>query len=117
MARKNQQPQVNPAVQAQIDRAAAEQSEAERIYREGVVTLRDAIAPSSIQIESNYLRIGSRLAQTMFVFGYPRTLFTGWLSPIINLDEVIDISINIVPVESKVVMDNLKKKSGQLEAS
>lgn len=117
MARKNQQPQVDPAVQAQIDRAAAEQSEAERIYREGVVTLRDAIAPSSIQIESNYLRIGSRLAQTMFVFGYPRTLFTGWLSPIINLDEVIDISINIVPVESKVVMDNLKKKSGQLEAS
>ncbi len=116
MARQKQ-PQIDPAIQAQIDRAAAEQADAERIYREGIVTLRDAIAPSSIQIESNYLRIGSRLAQTLFVFGYPRTLFTGWLSPIINLDEVIDISINIVPVESKVVMDNLKKKVGQLEAS
>ncbi len=116
MARKGQ-PQIDPAVQAQIDQAAANQAEAERVYREGVVTLRDVIAPSSIQIESNYLRVGSRYAQTLFVFGYPRTLFTGWLSPIINLDEVIDISLNIVPVESKVVMDNLKKKVGQLEAS
>jgi type IV secretory pathway VirB4 component len=51
------------------------------------------------------------------VFGYPRTLFTGWLSPIINLDEVIDISLNIMPVESRVVLENLKKKVGQLEAS
>ena len=114
MARK---PKVDPAQQAAVDMAAAQQQEAERAYREGVLTLRDIIAPSSFTIENNYLIIGTRYVRTLFVYGYPRTLFTGWLSPIINLDEVIDISLNIMPVESRVVLENLKKKVGQLEAS
>lgn len=106
----------DPRTQAQIDAQAAKQAEAARIYREGVVSLRDLIAPPSFEIESNYIKVGRRFARTIFVFGYPRTLFTGWLSPIINLDEVIDIGINVYPVESRAVMDNLKKKVGQLEA-
>lgn len=114
MAKK---PKIDKAQQAAIDQAAALKSEAERAYREGVLTLRDIIAPSSFTIENNYLIIGTRYVRTLFVYGYPRTLFTGWLSPIINLDEVIDISLNIMPVESRVVLENLKKKVGQLEAS
>ncbi len=93
------------------------QQQAQQIYRQGVVTLRDVIAPSSIQIEANYIRIGSRFARTLFVYAYPRSLFTGWLSPLINMDEIIDISLAIEPVESRVVLDNLKKKVGQLEAN
>lgn len=90
--------------------------EAENTYKQGVTTLRDVIAPSSFEIQSNYVKIGRRYARTYFVYGYPRTIFTGWLSPIINLDEVADISINIEPVESQVVLDNLKKRVTQLEA-
>ncbi|MCC7543587.1 ATP-binding protein [bacterium] len=105
------------AKKQQIDPQALEQQEADRVYREGVLSLRDIIAPSSFTIENNYLIIGTRYVRTLFVYGYPRTLFTGWLSPIINLDEVIDISINIMPVESRVILENLKKKVGQLEAS
>ena len=108
---------IDPKVQAEIDRRAAMQAEAEKVYREGVVSLRDIIAPSSIEIVNDHIKIGKRLARTLFVFGYPRTLYTGWLSPLINIDEVIDISLNVIPVESKVVLDNLKKKVGQLEAS
>lgn len=107
------QPKLTPEQQA----FAAQQASAEQIYRQGVVTLRDVVAPSSIQIEANFIRIGSRYAKTLFIYGYPRSLFTGWLSPIINMDEVIDISLNIEPVESRVVLDNLKKKVGQLEAN
>lgn len=110
-------PKVDPKVQAEIDRRAAMQAEADKVYREGVVSLRDIIAPSSIEIVNDHIKIGKRLARTLFVFGYPRTLYTGWLSPLINIDEVIDISLNIIPVESKIVLDNLKKKVGQLEAS
>lgn len=110
-------PKVDPKVQAEINRRLAIQGQADKIYREGVVSLRDIIAPASFEIESNYLKIGKRFARTLFVFGYPRTLFTGWLSPLINIDEVIDISLNIIPVESKVVLDNLRKKVGQLEAN
>lgn len=106
-------PKLTPQQQA----AQSAQSQAEQIYRQGVVTLRDIIAPSSIQVEASYIRIGSRFARTLFVYAYPRSLFTGWLSPIINMDEVIDVSLNIEPVESRIVLDNLKKKVGQLEAN
>ena len=101
--------QNDPQVQAQLQQ--------EQTYREGVTTLRDIIAPSSFEVQSNYVKIGRRYARTYFVYAYPRTLFTGWLSPMINLDEIIDISINIEPVESQVVLNNLRKKVGQLEAS
>jgi conjugal transfer ATP-binding protein TraC len=95
---------------------AAEQHEAELIYRQGIVTMRDLIAPPSIEIESGYIRIGRRFIKTVFVYGYPRQIFTGWLSPIINLDEIVDISLTIYPVESQVVLQNLRRKVGQLEA-
>jgi len=94
-----------------------DQQEAELIYRQGIVTLRDLIAPPSFEVESGYVRIGKRWARTIYVYGYPRQIFTGWLSPIINLDEVIDISIYIYPVESRVVLENLRRKVGQLEAT
>lgn len=91
--------------------------EAELIYRQGIVTMRDLIAPPSLEVESSYLRLGKRFCKTIYVYGYPRQVFTGWISPIINLDEVIDISLFIYPVESQVVLTNLRKKVGQLEAS
>lgn len=110
-------PKVDPKVQAELDRQAAIQAQAEKVYREGIVTLRDIVAPSSIEIESNYIKIGKRFARTLFVYGYPRSLFTGWLSGLINIDEVLDIALHIEPVESKVVLENLKKKVTQMEAS
>ncbi len=115
MAIFNKKPTNDPIALAAQQRAQEEQ-EAATIYRQGVVTMRDLIAPPSLEIESGYIRIGSRYAKTIYVYGYPRQVFTGWLSPIINLDEVIDISLNIEPVESRVVLENLRKKVGQLEA-
>lgn len=105
-----------PVDQAAVQ-AAQERAEAEKLYREGIVSMRDIIAPSSFEVQSDYIKIGARYARTIFVFGYPRTLFTGWLSPIINMDEVLDIALFIEPVESRVVLENLKKKVGQLEAT
>ncbi len=104
-------------VDPRIAQQNAANAQAEAVFRQGVATLRDIIAPSSFEIQSNYIKIGRRYARTYFVYAYPRTLFTGWLSPIINLDEVVDVSLNIEPVESQVVLENLKKKVGQLEAS
>lgn len=94
-----------------------EQQEAEMIYRQGIVTMRDLIAPPSLKIESAYVQIGKRFARTIYVYGYPRSIFTGWISPLINLDEVIDVSLYIYPVESQIVLENLKRKVGQLQAS
>lgn len=94
-----------------------EQVEIEQEFLKGITTLRDVIAPSSLEIQAHYFRLGTRYARTIYVYGYPRQIYTGWLSPIINIDEVIDVSMFIYPVESQVVLNNLRKKVGQLEAS
>lgn len=104
-------------IQVAEQQRAAEQAQAEAIYRQGIVSLRDLIAPPSMEITGDHIRIGTRFARTIYVYGYPRQIFTGWLSPIINLDEVIDISLYIYPVESQVVLNNLRRKVGQLEAT
>ncbi len=109
-------PKVDPIMLAEAQKLR-EQQEAETVYRQGIVTMRDLIAPPSLRIESSYLQLGKRFARSLFVYGYPRQIFTGWLSPLINLDEVLDISINIYPVESQVVLNNLRRKVGELQAS
>ncbi|MDQ3158523.1 MAG: DUF87 domain-containing protein [bacterium] len=104
------------SVQLAQEQQALEQAQVQAAFQKGVTALRDFIAPSSIELSNNYFRIGSRFARTFFVFGYPRQVFTGWLGPLINIDEIIDISMTIYPVESQVVLENLRKKVGQLEA-
>lgn len=96
---------------------AREQQEIEAEFLKGITTLRDVIAPSSLEIQASYFRLGTKYARTLYIYGYPRQIYTGWLSPIINIDEVIDVSMFIYPVESQVVLNNLRKKVGQLEAS
>ncbi len=93
-----------------------EQQEVVTAFQKGITALRDFIAPSSIELNGGDFRLGTRMARTYYVYGYPRQLYTGWISPIVNLDEVIDISLYIYPVESQVVLDNLRKKVTQLEA-
>ncbi len=94
-----------------------EQQEVETEFLKGITTLRDLIAPSSLEIQSGHFRIGTKYGRTLYIYGYPRQIYTGWLSSIINVDEVIDVSMFIYPVESQVVLNNLRKKVGQLEAS
>lgn len=106
----------NPIDIAEQQRAL-EQKEIEQEFLKGITTLRDTIAPSSLEIQSSYFRLGTRYGRTLYIYGYPRQIYTGWLSSIINIDEVVDISMFIYPVESQVVLNNLKKKVTQLEAS
>lgn len=111
---KKQQP-TDPVAIAQAQRAKEEQ-EVQAAFQKGVTALRDFIAPSSLVYENNLFHIGTRLARTFYVYGYPRQVFTGWLSNMVNLDEVMDLSIYVYPVESQVVLENLRKKVTQLEA-
>lgn len=112
---KKQQQRIDPVSVAQSQRMREEQ-EVRAAFRRGITALRDFIAPSSIELFSDHFRLGTRMARTYYVYGYPRQVYTGWLGPIINLDEVIDISMYIYPVESQIVMENLRKKVTQLEA-
>ncbi len=105
------------AVDVAAEQRAREQAEVEQAFLKGVSTLRDLIAPSSIEIHSSYFRLGTKYGRTLYIYGYPRQIYTGWLSSLINIDEVLDVSMYVYPVDSQVVLNNLRKKVTQLEAS
>ncbi len=111
MAKKNE------VIDIAAQQRAREQVEVEQAFLKGVTTLRDLIAPSSLEIHSSHFRLGTKYGRTLYVYGYPRQIYTGWLSSLINIDEVLDVSMFIYPVESQVVLNNLRKKVTQLEAT
>jgi len=86
------------------------------IYEHGVLELQDVIAPSALKISSRELNLGERIARTFFVISYPRFLATGWFSPIINLDKVLDIAIYIHPIDTTTVLRQFQKKVAEVES-
>ena len=80
------------------------------------IDIADIIAPSMIELKQNYLKLGERLCKSFFVFSYPRYLTTGWLSPIINVNFPLDISMHIHPVESGLILKKLRKKVTEVQA-
>jgi conjugal transfer ATP-binding protein TraC len=112
---KSKTPPPTPAALAQ-QRQVQEAREVQAAFQKGITALRDFIAPSSLEFSSSYFQLGTRYVRTYYVYGYPRQLYTGWLSGMVNIDEVLDMSMYIYPVESQVVLDNLRKKVTQLEA-
>ncbi len=91
--------------------------EAERKYYEGMMSIRDMIAPSSIEVKGGYMKLGDTFARSFFVFAYPRFIEANWLAPIINLDTTIDISCFIYPSQSDEMLRVLRKKVAQMHSS
>jgi conjugal transfer ATP-binding protein TraC len=88
----------------------------EKIFETTEIGAKDIIAPSSIVLASNHLKLGSRLTRSFFIFSYPRYLSTAWLSPIINLDTPIDVGLHIHPIETGEILKKLRKKVTEVEA-
>lgn len=79
-------------------------------------TVQDMIAPSAIEVDFDNLKINNHYTRTLFVAGYPRYVNANWLSPLINYDHSLDISMFVYPVESKTVLDDLRRKIAEMEA-
>ncbi|KKU90416.1 MAG: Type IV secretory pathway VirB4 component-like protein [Microgenomates group bacterium GW2011_GWA1_48_10] len=83
----------------------------------GVVSVKDIIAPPAIEVDFDYIKIGSTYYRTLFVVGYPRYVQANWLSPLINFVHTLEISMYQYPVEAKGVLDDLKRKVTEMEAT
>lgn len=107
------------AKQAELKKKAEEEKvvlEEERVYRRGVVSVRDVISPSALKVEPSLVQLGNLFVRTIFVITYPRYISVGWSSPLINLNTAFDIGMFFYPVESAIILKQLKKKVGVLEA-
>jgi type IV secretory pathway VirB4 component len=74
------------------------------------------IAPQRIEIYPDHLKINEKFVKTLFVLDIPRYLASNWLEPIINLPELLDMSIFISPIDTSVALKDLLKKSSRISA-
>jgi conjugal transfer ATP-binding protein TraC len=101
--------------QLKLERERATLDE-ERVYRRGIVTIRDLIAPAAFQINPDFLKLGNKYVRTMFVVTYPRYVGVGWGAPVINYSGTIDISMYFYPVKSEIILKQLRNKVGVVTA-
>lgn len=78
--------------------------------------IQNIIAPTGIEVGSSQIKLGNYYAKTFFIFTYPRYLSSGWFSPIINMAEMMDISIYFHPMDTGLALRNLNKKLVQVES-
>jgi len=78
--------------------------------------LKNIMASPALEINPTHLKIGEKVTKTLFIFTYPRYLATGWFSPIINMPQLLDISIFIHPIDTALALKNLRKKAAQVQA-
>ena len=79
--------------------------------------LRDLLAPSDMKVNFGDMKLSGVTTKSLLVTSYPRYLSSNWMSPIINFDSTMNISHFIYPFDSERVLNILKKKVTQMQAT
>lgn len=104
------------AVEQQKQREDTTLLESAQMYRRGVASVMDIIAPAVLAVKPRYIDLGGKLVSTMFVVTYPRYISVGWFAPIILSNMALDVSMFFYPVKSDIILKQLKNRVGALEA-
>ncbi|MCX6779932.1 MAG: ATP-binding protein [Candidatus Magasanikbacteria bacterium] len=119
IAKKNDNASLGSKDKSKLEKATAAELislQEEQVYREGVVSIKDIIAPAAFNIESNFIQLGTTFCRTLFIMNYPRYISVGWSSPVIGLSVNMDISMFFYPIKAEIILKQLKNKVGALEA-
>lgn len=81
------------------------------------LTLQDALAPKETEVDFNHLKINNTFHRSFFVSGYPRFVEPNWLDPLISFEHSLTVSMFIYPSQSKGILDDLKHKIAEMEAT
>ena len=87
------------------------------VLAKGNVAVQDMIAPSYVEVDFNHIKIDSRYYRTLYVVGYPRYVSANWLYSLITYDHPLNISMFIYPSESKAILNELKRKIAEMQAT
>jgi conjugal transfer ATP-binding protein TraC len=81
------------------------------------ITIQDVLAPSEMEIDFSHIRFDHTHYRTFFASAYPRFVEANWLDPLISFEHSLSVSMFIYPVPSKGVLDDLKRKIAEMEAT
>lgn len=104
------------------DTAVAEQEvrleeQAIKQFAQGLVDVKDIIAPSAIEVDFNHIIIGGKFFRSYFTVDYPPYVGPNWLSPLINFEYPVNISTFYHPRETGDILDRLKRKIAEMQAT
>ena len=88
-----------------------------KVMAKGSVSMKDIIAPSFVEVDFNHIKIDDKFYRTLYVVAYPRYVNANWLYNLITFDHPLYISMYIYPTESKAVLEELKRKIAEMEAT
>lgn len=80
------------------------------------LSLSDFLAPAALKVTPKNILLGEKIARTLFVVAYPSDLTDNWLTPIINLDKVYDVSIYVHPIDTAKILHQFQKKVAEVES-
>ncbi len=83
----------------------------------GATSIVDLIAPTIVDVDFSHIKIGESYFRTLFIVGYPRYVSANWLEPLISFSHTLDIAMYVYPKKSDEVLDSLKRKIGEMEAT
>lgn len=83
----------------------------------GPMTVKDLVAPPAIDVDFDTIKIGDRWFRTLFIAGYPRFVSANWLEPLISFNHTLDIAMYLYPTKTEEVLENLKRRVGEMEAT
>lgn len=92
-------------------------TDAEKIFNEGLASIRDLISPSSMEVNYDFIRMSGLYVKSFYVYTYPRYLDANFMSPVVNFDATMDIAQFIYPIDSSAIMKVLKRKVAQFQSS
>lgn len=90
--------------------------EGQKLFQEGITSINHIIAPDSMEVSYDRIKVSGMYSRTFFVYNYPRFIDSNWLSPVINIDATMDISMFIYPLENAKIMKFLRRKVTQISA-
>src|SRR5215471_18228771 len=89
----------------------------ERRFALGRRSLADLLAPAAVEVARDHLRLEYQYARVLVVVGYPRSVVPGWLSPLLEFEHPIEVSLHVQPLESASIVKLLSQKLVQLQSS
>lgn len=86
-------------------------------FKDNVRTLKDAFAPSEIDvINPNTLKVGEHYVRSYVMQGYPSYVQVGWLDNLFNYAGNLDTTILVEPSDDRSSVDELTKQITALQA-
>jgi len=76
----------------------------------------DVIAPSALNVSPRSINVSGRLSRVFYAVSYPRYLNDGWFEPVLNLEQEMDISLVVHPIDTSETLKKFQKKVAEVQS-